>query len=438
MRQNYRNLKVAVLGSGTVGSEVVHRLLTERDELGARIGATLDVVGVAVRDVTKPRNQAIPQDLLTEDADSLVTGADIVVELMGGIEPAKSLILRALESGADVITANKALLAAHGPELFDAATKVGAQLYYEAAVAGAIPIIRPLRDSLAGDEVHRILGIVNGTTNYILDLMDTAGASMDEALAKATELGYAEADPTADVGGYDAQQKAALLAQLAFHTAIDLEEVGREGITDISIDQVEAAKEAGYVIKLLAICERVRSSEHDGVSVRVHPTLVPRDHPLAAVHGANNAVFVEAEGAGSLMFYGAGAGGPETASAVLGDIVSAARRHVAGGPGVAESTHADLPMVDPGVVPTRYQIALRVADESGVLEQIASVFSDAGVSVETLTQHAPGPSEGHSEEASLVIHTHKAPEASLSATVSNLEKLGVVTTVTGVVRVEGA
>ena len=186
MRQNYRNLKVAVLGSGTVGSEVVHRLLTERDELGARIGATLDVVGVAVRDVKKPRNQDIPADLLTEDADSLVTGADIVVELMGGIEPAKSLILRALESGADVITANKALLAAHGPELFDAATKVGAQLYYEAAVAGAIPIIRPLRDSLAGDEVHRILGIVNGTTNYILDLMDTAGASMDEALAKAT------------------------------------------------------------------------------------------------------------------------------------------------------------------------------------------------------------------------------------------------------------
>ena len=434
MRQNYRNLKVAVLGSGTVGSEVVHRLLTEREELGQRIGAELDVVGVAVRDTSKPRNQAIPAELLTTEADAVVTSADIVVELMGGIEPAKSLILRALESGADVITANKALLAAHGPELFDAAAKVGAQLYYEAAVAGAIPIIRPLRDSLAGDEVHRILGIVNGTTNFILDLMDTEGQSMEAALATATELGYAEADPTADVGGYDAQQKAALLAQLAFHTAIDVDEVGREGITEITLDQVRAAREAGYVIKLLAICERIG----EGVSVRVHPTLVPREHPLAAVHGANNAVFVEAQGAGSLMFYGAGAGGPETASAVLGDIVSAARRHVAGGPGVAESTHADLPMVDPGIVPTRYQIALEVRDEPGVLAHIASVFSDAGVSVETLNQHAPSHPEQGDGLATLVIHTHQAPEANPAQTVANLAASSVVSEVSGVVRVEGA
>lgn len=438
MRQNYRDLKVAVLGSGTVGSEVVARLLGERDELGARIGAKLDVVGVAVRDLSKPRNRHIPEQLLTTDAESLVTRADIVVELMGGIEPAKSLILHALESGADVITANKALLAAHGPELFDAATKVGAQLYYEAAVAGAIPIIRPLRDSLAGDAVHRILGIVNGTTNFILDLMDTEGQSMDDALATATELGYAEADPTADVGGYDAQQKAALLAQLAFHTAIDVEQVGREGITEVTLDQVAAARQAGYVIKLLAICERIITDEVNGVSVRVHPTLVPREHPLAAVHGANNAVFVEAEGAGSLMFYGAGAGGPETASAVLGDIVSAARRHVAGGPGVAESTHADLPMVDPGIVPTRYQIALEVRDEPGVLAQIASVFSGAGVSVETLSQHAPSPVDGGEEHAMLVIHTHRAQEASLATTVSQLGELDVVARVAGVVRVEGA
>ncbi len=438
MRQNYRNLKVAVLGSGTVGSEVVARLLSEREELGHRIGAQLDVVGVAVRDLSKPRNQAIPAELLGTDADALVTGADIVVELMGGIEPAKSLILRALESGADVITANKALMAAHGPELFDAAAKVGAQLYYEAAVAGAIPIIRPLRDSLAGDEVHRILGIVNGTTNFILDLMDTEGQSMEAALATATELGYAEADPTADVGGYDAQQKAALLAQLAFHTAIDLNDVAREGITEISLEQVRAAREAGYVIKLLAICERIHDGDSDGVSVRVHPTLVPREHPLAAVHGANNAVFVEAAGAGSLMFYGAGAGGPETASAVLGDIVSAARRHVAGGPGVAESTHADLPMVDPGVVPTRYQIALQVRDEPGVLANIASVFSEAGVSVETLTQQAPSHPDSGDGLATLVIHTHKAPEANLAATVANLASSSVVAEVSGVVRVEGS
>jgi homoserine dehydrogenase len=435
VRENYRDLKVAVLGSGTVGAEVVHRLLTERDELGARIGATLDVVGVAVRDLDKPRNQAIPPQLLTTDADALVVQADIVVELIGGIEPAKTLILRALESGADVITANKALLAAHGPELFGAAGKVGAQLYYEAAVAGAIPIIRPLRDSLAGDEVNRILGIVNGTTNFILDLMDTQGQSMEAALQTATDLGYAEADPTADIGGYDAQQKAALLAQLAFHTAIDVDEVAREGITEVTLDQVEQARAAGYVIKLLAICERI--PDH-GVSVRVHPTLVPREHPLAAVHGANNAVFVEAAAAGSLMFYGAGAGGPETASAVLGDIVSAARRHVVGGPGVEESTHADLPMADPGVVPTSYHVSLQVKDEPGVLQQIAGVFSAENVSVEALNQSAPAHPEGEPGLATLVIQTHRAQEAQLQRCVEQLGGLSVVDAVTGVIRVEGS
>jgi homoserine dehydrogenase len=435
VRENYRDLKVAVLGSGTVGAEVVRRLLTERDELGARIGATLDVVGVAVRDLDKPRNQAIPPQLLTTDADALVVQADIVVELIGGIEPAKTLILRALESGADVITANKALLAAHGPELFGAAGKVGAQLYYEAAVAGAIPIIRPLRDSLAGDEVNRILGIVNGTTNFILDLMDAEGQSMEAALQTATDLGYAEADPTADIDGYDAQQKAALLAQLAFHTAIDVDEVAREGITEVTLDQVEQARAAGYVIKLLAICERI--PDH-GVSVRVHPTLVPREHPLAAVHGANNAVFVEAAAAGSLMFYGAGAGGPETASAVLGDIVSAARRHVVGGPGVEESTHADLPMADPGVVPTSYHVSLQVKDEPGVLQQIAGVFSAENVSVEALNQSAPAHAEGESGLATLVIQTHRAQEAQLQRCVEQLGGLSVVDAVTGVIRVEGS
>ncbi len=438
MRENYRNLKVAVLGGGTVGSEVARRLLANREELGRRVGAELEVIGVAVRDANKKRKVSLPKKLITTDAKSLVVQADIVVELMGGIEPARELILLALESGADVITANKALLAAHGPELFDAASKVGAQLYYEAAVAGAIPIIRPLRDSLAGDEVNRILGIVNGTTNFILDLMDTEGQSMEQALATATERGYAEADPTADIGGYDAQQKAALLAQLAFHTAIPLESVQREGITSISLDQVRQARDAGYVIKLLAICERITLPEGgEGVSVRVHPTLVPRSHPLAAVHGANNAVFVEAEAAGSLMFYGAGAGGPETASAVLGDIVSAARRHVVGGPGVGESTHADLPVVDPGMVPTRYQISLSVSDEPGVLATIATVFADAGVSVETLSQSAPSDPPAKRPTATLVIQTHKATEADLAHTVENLAASPVVHRVAGVVRVEG-
>jgi len=435
VRENYRDLRVAILGSGTVGAEVVHRLLAEREELGARIGAQLDVVGVAVRDLKKKRNQAIPTDLLTTDAESLVVQADIVVELMGGIEPARTLILRALESGADVITANKALLAAQGPELFDAAGKVGAQLYYEAAVAGAIPIIRPLRESLAGDEVNRILGIVNGTTNFILDLMNSDGQSMENALQMATELGYAEADPTADIGGHDAQQKAALLAQLAFHTAIEVDDVAREGITEVTLEQVQQARAAGYVIKLLAICERI---DGHGVSVRVHPTLVPRDHPLAAVHGANNAVFVEAAGAGSLMFYGAGAGGPETASAVLGDIVSAARRHVVGGPGVAESTHADLPMADPGVVPTSYHASLHVKDEPGVLAQIAGVFSAEDVSVEALNQSTPQYAEGEPGLATLVIQTHRAAEAQLQRCVDKLAELSVVDAVAGVIRVEGS
>ena len=437
MKQNYRNLTVAILGGGTVGAQVAHRLLTHRDEHASRIGAELDVVGIAVRNLDAKRSVDLPKGLLTTDAESLVVTADIVVELMGGIEPARTLILRALESGADVITANKALLAAHGPELFDAADKVGAQLYYEAAVAGAIPIIRPLRDSLAGDHVNRILGIVNGTTNFILDLMDSEGQSMEEALATATDLGYAEADPTADIEGFDAAQKASLLAQLAFHTAVDVEQVYREGITAITLDQVRQAREQGSVVKLLAICERVTGPDGPGVSVRVHPTLVPLSHPLASVRGANNAVFVEAEAAGSLMFYGAGAGGPETASAVLGDIVSAARRHVVGGPGVAESTHADLPMVDPGHIDTRYHVWLEVTDKPGVLAEIAHVFAANDVSVETVQQSLVPDANGGDPTATLVIQTHRAPGARLDAVVNTLQSSDAVTRVSGVIRVEG-
>ncbi len=437
MKQNYRNLTVAILGAGTVGAQVAHRLLTHRAEHASRIGAELDVVGIAVRSLDSKRSVDLPAELLTTDAESLVVGADIVVELMGGIEPAKTLILRALESGADVITANKALLAAHGPELFDAADKVGAQLYYEAAVAGAIPIIRPLRDSLAGDHVNRILGIVNGTTNFILDLMDSEGQSMEQALATATDLGYAEADPTADIEGFDAAQKASLLAQLAFHTAVDVEQVYREGITKITLDQVRQARSQGSVVKLLAICERVAGPDGPGVSVRVHPTLVPDTHPLASVRGANNAVFVEAEAAGSLMFYGAGAGGPETASAVLGDIVSAARRHVVGGPGVAESTHANLPMVDPGHIDTSYHVWLEVADRPGVLAEIAQVFAAKDVSVETVQQSLTPDANGGPPTATLVIQTHRAPGESLDAVVNTLQSSDAVTRVSGVIRVEG-
>ncbi|MCU1425517.1 MAG: homoserine dehydrogenase, partial [Microbacteriaceae bacterium] len=274
----YRNLRVALLGGGSVGAQVASLLEQHGEELANRSGAGLELVGVAVRDLEAERTPAIPKHLLTTDAESLILGADIVVELMGGLEPARTYILQAINSGADVITANKALLATHGPELFEAAEQVGAQLYYEAAVGGAIPIIRPLHDSLAGDRVTRILGIVNGTTNFILDKMDVAGDTLEEALATATDLGYAEADPTADIEGYDAAQKAAILASLAFHTAVPLESVHREGITAVTAEQVDAARKAGYVIKLLAICERVEIETPEGqgtgefgVSARVHP-----------------------------------------------------------------------------------------------------------------------------------------------------------------------
>ncbi|MBX3098173.1 MAG: homoserine dehydrogenase [Salinibacterium sp.] len=434
----YRNLKIAILGGGSVGAQVANLLIQHGDELAARAGAGLEVIGVAVRDLDAKRDTDIPQHLLTTDAPALILGADLVVELIGGIEPARTYILQALHSGADVITANKAVLANHGPELFEAAEQVGAQLYYEAAVGGAIPIIRPLRDSLAGDRVTRILGIVNGTTNFILDRMDTEGDSLEAALAEATRLGYAEADPTADVEGFDAAQKAAILASLAFHTTVPLEAVHREGMTTVTHDQVLAARKAGYVVKLLAICERITDATGtEGVAARVHPALVPRDHPLAAVHGANNAVFVEAEAAGSLMFYGAGAGGIQTASAVLGDIVSAARRHVAGGPGVAESTHANLPVLPMSSVTTRYQITLTVLDEPGVLAAIATLFSDRGVSVEGVSQSVRDGGDSARPTATLVIITHEASESALAATVEALATNSAVSAVVSVLRVEG-
>ena len=444
MKIEYRNLRVALLGGGNVGAQVARLLLEQGPELANRVGATLELVGIAVRDVNAERTVDLPRDLFTTNAEELILGADIVIELMGGIEPARSHILLAINSGADVVTANKALLAQAGPELFAAADQVGAQINYEAAVAGAIPIVRPLRESLAGDQVKRILGIVNGTTNFILDRMDTDGSSLKDALAEATALGYAEADPTADIGGYDAAQKAAILASLAFHTTVPLASVYREGIESVTPAQIESARKAGYVVKLLAICERVTDENGvDGVSARVYPAMVPRSHPLAAVHGANNAVFVEAESAGSLMFYGAGAGGVETASAVLGDVVSIARRHVAGGPGVAASTYAELPIFDIGRVTTRYAVTLEVTDEPGVLATIASVFGQRKVSLALVEQSmtaavmATKSRAARSATATLVIGTHDATEAALAATVQDLASNSVVTEVASVLRVEG-
>ena len=432
MQAAYRPIRIGLLGAGSVGSQVARLLIENREELAKRVGAELELVGIAVRNKSAKRDVELPKDLITEDAESVILGSDIVIELAGGIEPAKTWIKMALNAGADVITANKALIAAHGSELTALAQQFGAQLYYEAAVGGAIPIIRPLRASLAGDKINRVMGIVNGTTNYILDQMETTGASFEDALNEAQALGYAEADPTADVEGFDAASKAAILAGLAFHSEMPVEKVYREGITSITALQIETARQAGYTVKLLAICERA-GENGEGLVARVHPTLIPLDHPLAAVRGAYNAVFVEAERAGRLMFYGAGAGGKETASAVLGDLVSAAKRHLAGGPGLGDSTHADLEVLPVQAIFTRFQITLEVVDQPGVLASVAKQFADNDVSVETVAQSAGT----DSDLALLTVMTHSASEAALERLVAELAKNSSVKKVSSVIRVEG-
>ncbi|MGI6879579.1 homoserine dehydrogenase [Microbacterium sp. gxy059] len=433
---DHRTLRVALLGAGSVGSQVANLLLERADELAERTGARLELAGIAVRDLDAPRDVELPRELLTTDASELIVGSDIVIELMGGIEPARTFILEALGSGADVVTGNKALLATHGAEIFDVADQVGASVSYEAAVAGAIPIIRPLKDSLAGDRVTRIFGIVNGSTNYILDRMDRDGLAADEAMRIAAELGYLEADPTLDVEGFDAAQKAAILASLAFHTKVSIDDVHREGIGSVTAEMIESARRAGYVVKLLAVCERLQEDGEESISVRVYPALISREHPLASVHGGNNAVFVEAEAAGALMFYGAGAGGIETASAIMGDVVSAARRHIAGGVGVGESPRGTVPVAPIGRIETRYQIRLEVADQPGVLETVARVVREGGVSVAALEQTTIESGEG-AGRAQLVIGTHRAKEQALSDTVRRLAESDVVERVASVLRVEG-
>jgi homoserine dehydrogenase len=433
-----RTLKVALLGSGNVGAQVARILIDDAEALAARTGARLQLSGIAVRNVNAIRDVELPQELFTTDADTLVKDADLVIELMGGIEPARSLILTAMQNGACVITGNKALLAQDGPTLYEEADKAGVQLSYEAAVAGAIPILRPIRDSLSGDRITRVLGIVNGTTNFILDQMDTTGAQFADALAEAQKLGYAEADPTADVEGHDAAAKAAILASLSFHTRFALENVHCEGISSVSAADIAAAKDAGFVIKLLAIAEKLTDADgNEGVSVRVHPTLLPREHPLAAVHGAFNAVFIEAENAGELMFYGQGAGGTPTASAVLGDLISAARRLVLGGPGRTETTTGHVPALPIDAAVTSYYIGLDVADQPGVLAKIARLFADHGVSIEIMRQTIHRDADSNVESAELRIITHRASEAALAATVEAVKGLDVINSVTSVLRVEG-
>jgi homoserine dehydrogenase len=425
-------VRVALLGCGVVGSEVARLVTEQADDLANRVGAPVELAGIAVRRIGRHRDVQVPRDLLTTDAHGLVSRGDIdvVVEVIGGIEPARSLILTALDAGASVVTANKALLAEDGATLFEAAEKAQRDLYFEAAVAGAIPIIRPLRESLAGDNVQRVLGIVNGTTNYILDQMDTSGAGFEEALEDAQSLGYAEADPTADVDGFDAAAKAAILASLAFHTRVTAADVHREGISDITAADIASAQQMGSVVKLLAICERRRQDGRDTVSVRVHPAMIPRAHPLASVREAYNAVFVESDAAGQLMFYGPGAGGAPTASAVLGDLVTVARNRRAGVSGAGESTYAQCEIAPIGEARTRYHVAIDVDDKPGVLAAVAHLFAQHDVSIQTVRQ------EGRDDDAQLVVVTHVARDAALAATVEGLRSMPAVRDVTSVMRVE--
>ncbi|MEU6913418.1 homoserine dehydrogenase [Streptomyces olindensis] len=425
-----RPLKVALLGCGVVGSEVARIMTTHADDLAARIGAPVELAGVAVRRPDRVR-EGIDPALVTTDATALVKRGDIdvVVEVIGGIEPARTLITTAFEHGASVVSANKALLAQDGAALHAAAQEHDKDLYYEAAVAGAIPLIRPLRESLAGDKINRVMGIVNGTTNFILDKMDSTGAGYQEALDEATALGYAEADPTADVEGFDAAAKAAILAGIAFHTRVRLDDVYREGMTEVTAADFASAKEMGCTIKLLAICER--AEDGGSVTARVHPAMIPLSHPLASVRGAYNAVFVESDAAGQLMFYGPGAGGSPTASAVLGDLVAVCRNRIGGATGPGESAYAALPVSPMGDVVTRYHISLDVADKPGVLAQVATVFAEHGVSIDTVRQ------QGKDGEASLVVVTHRASDAALTGTVEALRKLDTVRGVASIMRVEG-
>lgn len=427
-------LNVAVLGAGTVGSQVIRILREQEADLAARAGAHLRVSAVVVRDVDAPRDVEIDRSLLTTDAPAAIDAADLVIELIGGIEPARTFVLRALERGTSVITGNKALLAAHGPELHAAAAASGADLYYEAAVAGAVPVVYGLRESLAGDRITRVMGIVNGTTNFILDSMATKGMSYEDALATAQRLGYAEADPTADVEGLDAAAKCAILASLAFHTRVSIEDVAVSGITSITARDMEEAAFFGQRIKLLAIAER-RTDSHgaDGVSVRVHPALVPVDHPLASVDAAFNAIVVEGEAAGRLMFYGQGAGGAATASAVLSDLVAAAHHRAHGGNAPRESAYAALPVLEAGEARTAYQIRLRVHDTTGVLADVAGVFARHGVSIHSVHQKE-GAEAG---EAIISIATHVAREADLRGVVDALSRSEAVHEVASVIRKEG-
>lgn len=422
------SIKIALLGCGTVGTQVA-RLLSENNALlSARAGADLELIGIAVSNLAAERDPAIDRALLTTDAAGLIEQADVVIELIGGIEPPRTLIRDALESGASVVTGNKALLAEHGPELYDLAKEKKVDLYYEAAVAGAVPVVYAVRESLAGDSVKAIKGILNGTTNYILDEMTTKGLTFDEVLATAQELGYAEADPTADVDGFDAAAKIAILASLAFHKRVSLADVDVEGIRSITDADIEAATKNGYVIKLVATATQAGGK----IETRVAPSLVPVSHPLASIGGSFNAVVIEAESADRLMFYGRGAGGAPTASAVLSDVVAAAAKKVLGGRAPQEIVLGESEFMDAGESVSRYFVRLQVADRVGVLAEVTDAFAEAGVSISAVNQEV----DDQPGLAALAITTHAASAADMAATIEAVGKISDVHEVVRVFRVE--
>jgi homoserine dehydrogenase len=422
-------VRIGMLGCGVVGSSVARLLLADTAELSTRAGVKIELARIAVRTI-KPY-EGINPALFTTDPFSIVNDPeiDLIIEVIGGIEPARELIMTAIENRKSVVTANKALLASHGAEMFTAAYAKGEDIYYEASVAGAIPIIRPMRDSLAGDFVTRLMGIVNGTTNYILTKMHEDNREFADVLKEAQALGYAEADPTADVEGFDAAAKAAILSGLAFHTRVTVDDVYREGISKITLEDVNIAKSMDHVIKLLAIAELTPADE---ISVRVHPVMLHKSHPLASVRDAYNAVFVEAESAGSLMFYGRGAGGAPTASAILGDVVAVARHIALNSVGQRETDYADRDIAPIESTKTKFLIRLEVADKAGVLAAIATVFANHGVSIQTVNQ------AGRSNDAEVTIVTHRATEGELKATVASLKAMDMVNKISSVIRVEGA
>ncbi|MBW3546768.1 MAG: homoserine dehydrogenase [Actinobacteria bacterium] len=427
-------MRIGLLGCGNVGAALIGLIAEQADAVELRTGLRLEVTRVAVRNLAKARPVELPEGCLTHDAGGVVDDpeVDVVVELIGGIEPARSLILDAVKSGKPVVTANKELLANVGEELFAAADAAGVDLLFEASVGGAIPVIRPLRESLAGTRVRRVTGIVNGTTNYILTRMSEEGATYGEALAEAQGLGYAERDPTADVDGYDAGAKAAILATIAFGASVVAGDVYHEGISAVTPADIGFAHRLGYEIKLLAVAEAHYDDAGGGgvpeVAVRVHPAMVPADHPLASVRGSFNAVFIEGEAVGELMLYGRGAGGRPTASAVLGDVVDAAGN-------LRRGTHAPLGLLPRAVIRpidemrSEYYLHLEVVDRPGVLHAVSGVFAEHGVSIRSMEQ------EGLGDEARLIFITHDAAESAVQATLAALRGLDVVDRVTSVLRV---